>query len=87
MRGSGVGLGGEACSESGAAHELIRRAGVQPSEALYVGDSNVDIQTGHNAGIDVCGALWGFRGYEELSAMNPTYLAKDAAELEKIIMG
>jgi len=32
-------------------------------------------------------AVWGFRGYEELSAMNPTYLAKDAAELEKIIMG
>lgn len=83
----GFGAGFPAKPDPGAAHELIRRAGVQPSEALYVGDSNVDIQTGHNAGIDVCGALWGFRGYEELSAMNPTYLAKDAAELEKIIMG
>lgn len=83
----GFGAGFPAKPDPGAAHELIRRAGIQPSEALYVGDSNVDIQTGHNAGIDVCGALWGFRGYEELSAMNPTYLAKDAAELEKIIMG
>ena len=52
----GFGAGFPAKPDPGAAHELIRRAGVQPSEALYVGDSNVDIQTGHNAGIDVCGA-------------------------------
>ena len=83
----GFGAGFPAKPDPGAALELIRRAGVKPSEALYVGDSNVDIQIGHNAGIDVCGAVWGFRGYDELAAMKPTYLAMDAAELEKIILG
>ena len=71
----------------GAALEIIRRTGVEPREALYVGDSNVDILTGHNAGIDVCGVLWGFRSYEELAALQPTYFAHDAEELKRIILG
>ncbi|MCR4742520.1 MAG: HAD family hydrolase [Treponema sp.] len=40
--------------------------------ALYVGDSDVDIQTGKNAGIDVLSVAWGFRGrkfLEENGAM------------------
>ena len=83
----GYGAGFGAKPDPGAALEIIRRAGVKPEEALYVGDSDVDIITGHNAGIAVCGALWGFRGYDELAAQNPTYLAHDAKELEKIILG
>ena len=30
--------------------------------AIYIGDSDVDIQTGKNAGIDVLSVAWGFRG-------------------------
>ncbi len=26
---------------------------------LYVGDSNVDVETAHNAGLPCCGVLWG----------------------------
>ena len=61
--------------------------GTKVSHLTYVGDSDVDIMTGHNAGISVCAALWGFRGYDELAAQNPTFFAHDAAELKKIILG
>ena len=71
----------------GAAHELIRRAGVQPSEALYVGDSNVDVETAHNAGLPCCGVLWGFRTREELTEAGAEYLAEDTQGLEKVVLG
>ena len=54
---------------------------------LYVGDSNVDVDTAHNAGLPCCGALWGFRTREELTAAGAEYLAEDAAGLENVILG
>lgn len=83
----GYGAGFQPKPDPGAALEIIRRAGVKPEEALYVGDSDVDIMTGHNAGIAVCAALWGFRSYEELAAKKPTFFAHDAGELKKVILG
>ena len=49
----GFGAGFQPKPDPGAALEIIRRTGVKPEEALYVGDSDVDIMTGHNAGISV----------------------------------
>ena len=83
----GFGAGFQPKPDPGAALEIIRRTGVKPEQALYVGDSDVDIMTGHNAGISVCAALWGFRGYDELAAQNPTFFAHNAEELKKIILG
>ena len=40
-------------------------------EAIYFGDSNVDMQTARNAGIKAIGVTWGFRSYEELRAEAP----------------
>lgn len=63
--------------------EKYKREGAKP---LYVGDSNVDMQTARAAGMDACGALWGFRGREELEAQSPAYLAQNADELRRIIL-
>lgn len=39
---------------------------ISPEEAVYVGDSDVDIFTAKNAGISSVGVSWGFRGRQEL---------------------
>ena len=82
----GFGAGFQPKPDPGAALEMIRRTGIPPEQALYVGDSDVDIMTGHNAGIAVCSVLWGFRSYDELAPLSPEYFAHDANELEKIIL-
>ena len=46
--------------------EILQTASATPSETLYVGDSGVDMQTAHNAGITAVGVTWGLRPVEEL---------------------
>lgn len=46
----------------------LESADAAPEEALFVGDSNVDIYTARAAGMRSAGAVWGFRGEEELRA-------------------
>lgn len=44
----------------------LQEMGFTADEALYFGDSNVDMQTAQNAGIPAVGVTWGFRSREEL---------------------
>ena len=41
--------------------EAMTLLGVQKEECLYIGDSDVDIETAKNAGIPCIGCAWGFR--------------------------
>lgn len=66
---------------------MISELGVDKESVLYVGDSDVDVYTAHNAGIKVCGVEWGFRGKDELISVGADYIAKDANELLDIIVG
>ena len=69
-----------------AIHMLCKELGVEPEECIYVGDSGVDMQTGHNSGICSVGVIWGFRGKEELKENGADHLADTAEELLSIIM-
>ena len=51
---------------------VMEELGANPATTLYVGDSNVDILTGHNAGLKSAGVSWGFRGRAELEAAGAT---------------
>ena len=42
-------------------HALLRDTGIAPTEAMIVGDSDVDIVTGARAGVWTCGVTYGFQ--------------------------
>jgi len=65
--------------------KIMNKFEVIPNEVLYVGDTDVDVLTGHNAKVDTAGVLWGFRSKSELEVSNPTYLVENTDELETII--
>lgn len=66
---------------------VMEQVGADPATTLYVGDSNVDVRCGHNAGIRVAGVSWGFRGRAELEAEGADYIADAPAELVGIVLG
>ncbi len=59
---------------------------VNKSETVYVGDSNVDMQTGANAEVRTIGVTWGFRSREELAACNPSAIVDTAEALTAEIL-
>ena len=42
-------------------HEALKQLGADTNTAVYIGDSDVDIQTAKNAGVPCISVLWGFR--------------------------
>ncbi len=62
-------------------NDILKEAKVAKEETLYVGDSNVDMQTAINSGVDACGVVWGFRPIEELESYHPKYIAHTAADI------
>ena len=57
----------------------MERLGAAPGETLYVGDSEVDILTARNAGVDCASVTWGFRDADEL-LRNGAKLLFDSAD-------
>lgn len=67
--------------------EIERACGdISADEIVYVGDSDVDMETGANAGVITVGVTWGFRSREELASCNPWRLADTPEELYRIIV-
>ena len=46
--------------------EALRQLGVDKTDAVYIGDSDVDIATARNSGMPCISVLWGFRDKEFL---------------------
>ena len=55
-------------------------------EVLYVGDSNVDMQTGHNAEVLTAAVLWGFRDEAELAAGSPDLIASHPDDILNYVL-
>lgn len=54
---------------------------VKKEETIYCGDSDVDMLTGHNAGVRTIGAAWGFRGRKELESCPHWLIAENPEEI------
>lgn len=61
--------------------------GYSANECVYIGDSEVDIMTAKNAGMDVISVLWGFRDMDYLVSEGGTVFVRTADELYNAIVG
>ena len=61
--------------------EALRQLGVSKDGAVYVGDSDVDIQTARNSGLPCISVLWGFRDKAFLTAHGATTFVSDPLQL------
>lgn len=66
-------------------NEVLDHFGIGCAEALYIGDSEVDVETAKNAGIDCIAVDWGFRDAALLRASGARCIASDAGQLERMI--
>lgn len=67
--------------DPGIVAEIREKAQVDAADTLYIGDSNVDMQTAINSGVDGCGVTWGFRPASELESYHPKYIAQKASDI------
>ena len=70
-------------------YEILKRAVMdgksEGQRAVFIGDSDVDMQTGLNAGLDVIGVDWGFRGREFLKEHGAENIVMNAEELFSLL--
>ena len=67
--------------------EAMTLLGVQKEECLYIGDSDVDIETAKNAGIPCIGCAWGFRGRDFLRehGLDDSFILETPTELPAFV--
>ena len=65
---------------------LERCPGLGREDVVYVGDSDVDMQTGAAASVRTIGVLWGFRSRKELERYSPYRIVSTPKELEDAIL-
>jgi len=65
--------------------EILKELDVDPSEALFIGDTKVDMITAKNANMDSIGVLWGFRERKELVEHGAKFIVKNPIEIIKLL--
>jgi phosphoglycolate phosphatase len=65
--------------------KAVEELGCAKEECVYVGDTEVDVQTARNAEMDIIVVLWGFRTKDELLKTGAKTFAADTEELGRII--
>ena len=65
--------------------QALSDLGIRPENAVYVGDSEVDVATARNAGLPLIAVSWGFRGREKLEIAGAERIADTAPQLLKML--
>ena len=60
---------------------VIETLGADKAKCVYSGDSEVDVQTAHNAGLPCVGVTWGNRDVSELITAGAEYIAEKPYEI------
>lgn len=56
----------------------------EKDKTIFIGDSDVDVMTAHNANLRCIGVLWGFRDEETLKSVGADYIVSSAKEILNI---
>lgn len=82
-----VGLSTEALKKPNPfkALEIGKKWNLKPEEILFVGDSDIDMQTAVNANIFPVGVTWGYRTEDELIESGATIVINSPSELLQLI--
>lgn len=82
-----VGLSTEALKKPNPfeALEIGKKWNLKPEEILFVGDSDIDMQTAVNANMFPVGVSWGYRTEEELKNSGAKLVVNKASELIEIL--
>lgn len=71
--------------------ELVQIAlaelGAVKEDAVYIGDSDVDVETAKRSGLHMITVLWGFRDREQLIEAGADVFAEDIGELRNCLYG
>ena len=65
---------------------VLEKMQTDRADAVYIGDSEVDIETAKNAGLDAVLVTWGFRDTEFLREKGAKTLVNDVKELKKALI-
>lgn len=68
-------------------NEVLEKLNVSRENAVYIGDSDVDIMTARNAGMDSIIVEWGFRERDFLLKKGAKTIVSAAKEIEDIVLG
>ena len=63
---------------------IVEMLGAMPENTAFIGDSDVDIITGKNAGMRTVGCDWGYRPRAELESCAPDHLISSPEDLLEI---
>ena len=64
---------------------ILNELGVDKSKAVYIGDSDVDVNTAKNAEMDCIAVAWGFRSVEFLKENGAETIVYNADELASLL--
>ena len=81
--GEREGIRRKPCPDS--VNEAIKVLDASPDEVVYVGDSEVDIETSRNAGVECVAVTWGFRDKCVLESLSPEYIIDKPSQLMELI--
>jgi HAD superfamily hydrolase (TIGR01549 family) len=64
---------------------ICEKLKVLPGETIMIGDTELDIQCGKNAGTKTCGVSYGYRTIKQLEENNPDFIIDSIIELKEMI--
>ena len=66
--------------------DILRTLGMAAADAVYIGDSEVDVATARNAGLDGIFVTWGFRTVEQLREAGATTIVDTTDDVKRCVL-